>query len=111
MTSKPKSKQSSMFDTLAKKTEKRSSLSQLKPSITEIATDLKAQQGQASTVPKLAKTSRGRTSTGKRSDPLYTQVGCYLPRELNTKIKMKLIDDPRDFSDLVAELLRNWLTD
>jgi hypothetical protein len=110
MTSKPKSKQSSMFDTLARKTEKRSSSSQL-PSITEIATDLKAQQEQSSVAPTSIKTSRGRTSTGKRSDPLYTQVGCYLPRELNTRVKMRLVDDPRDFSDLVAELLHNWLAD
>ena len=112
MTSKPKSKQATMFDALAKKTEKRSSPDNPAPSVVEIATDLKsAQEPKASEMPEPTKQRRSRAKTGKRSDPSYTQVGCYLPRELNNRVKMKLVADSRDFSDLVAELLDDWLSE
>lgn len=111
MTSKPKSKQATMFDALAKKTGKRSSQGNLAPSVVEVAVDLKSgQKPQASELPEPTKQRRNRVKTGKRSDPSYTQVGCYLPRELNNRVKVKLVADPRDFSDLVAELLDNWLS-
>ena len=112
MTSKPKSKQATMFDALAKKTEKRPLPDNSAPSVVEIATDLKSgQKPQASELPEPTKQRRSRAKTGKRSDPSYTQVGCYLPRELNNRVKMKLVADSRDFSDLVAELLDDWLSE
>lgn len=112
MTRKPKSKQATMFDTLAKKTEQRSLPDSSSPSVVDIATDLKARQEPIpDELSELTKQRRSRAKTGKRSDPRYTQVGCYLPRELNNRVKMKLVADPRDFSDLVAELLDNWLSD
>ncbi|PZO20903.1 MAG: hypothetical protein DCF25_05925 [Leptolyngbya foveolarum] len=78
----------------------------------EIAADLKSKEALvASESLDLSKQLRSRAKTGKRSDPTYTQVGCYLPRALNNKVKVKLVEDSRDFSDLVAELLTDWLSD
>lgn len=52
---------------------------------------------------------RQRKATGKRSDPNYIQVGAYIPIELNKQVKRRLIDTDQDFSDLVAELLEQWV--
>lgn len=112
MTNKSQSKQSTMFDALAKKSDRRASSNKSDSSIVEIASDLKTKQQEPFSEPSTSTSPRkGRAKTGKRSDPRYTQVGCYIPRDLNTKIKMKLVDDPRDFSDLVAELLNSWLSE
>ena len=52
---------------------------------------------------------RGRAK-GKRSDPNYIQVGAYIPKELDRRVKRLLIDDDElDFSDLVAQLLEDWV--
>ena len=100
MTKNPKSKQSTMFDTLAKKTAKRSFSDEPGPSVVEIAADLKAKKEPLVDEPlKPIKQRRNRIKTGKRSDPSYTQVGCYLPRDLNNQVKVKLVADDRDFSD------------
>lgn len=112
MTRKTKPNQATMFDALAKKKEKRAPSNNSESSVVEIAADLKArQEPPADETSAPSKQRRGKAKTGKRSDPRYTQVGCYLPRDLNNKIKMKLVADPRDFSDLVAELLNKWVTD
>ena len=50
-----------------------------------------------------------RKATGKRSDPNYIQVGAYIPIELNKHVKRRLVDTNQDFSDLVAELLDQWV--
>ncbi len=52
---------------------------------------------------------RQRKATGKRSDPNYIQVGAYIPIELNKSVKRLLVDADEDFSDLVAELLEQWV--
>lgn len=52
---------------------------------------------------------RGRAK-GKRSDPNYTQVGAYIPKELDKAVKRKLLDTDQDFSELVADLLTKWLS-
>ena len=112
MTKKPKNKQASMFDALAKKTIKNSqptepeALSQNIESQVESKNDLTEDE-----VSKPEKQPRKRAKTGKRSDPAYTQVGCYLPRDLNNRVKVKLVGDHRDFSDLTAELLEKWLSE
>jgi len=51
---------------------------------------------------------RGRAK-GKRSDPNYTQVGAYIPKALDKAVKRKLVDEDRDFSELVAHLLNEWV--
>lgn len=50
-----------------------------------------------------------RQAAGKRSDPNYIQVGSYIPKELNKDVKRQLVDYEGDFSDLVAELLEDWV--
>jgi hypothetical protein len=52
---------------------------------------------------------RRRKATGKRSDPNYIQVGAYIPKELNKDVKRLLVDTEGDFSDLVTELLKQWV--
>jgi hypothetical protein len=51
---------------------------------------------------------RGRAK-GKRSDPNYEQVGAYIPKDLNKQVKRLLLDEEIDFSDLVAQLLSEWV--
>ncbi|MGB2925430.1 MAG: hypothetical protein WBB82_09020 [Limnothrix sp.] len=46
---------------------------------------------------------------GKRSDPSFTQVSAYIPKELHKQIKIELMDSDQDFSGLVTELLTEWL--
>ena len=48
---------------------------------------------------------------GKRSDPNFTQVSAYIPKDLNKRVKVELMKGDRQFSDLVTELLTNWLED
>ncbi len=49
--------------------------------------------------------------TGKSSNNAYTQVLTYIRRDTHRQIKKVLIDDieERDLSDLVEELLSDWL--
>lgn len=50
---------------------------------------------------------------GKRSDPNYKTVGIMLPLKAHKRAKILLMDDPeeRDFSDLMTELLEDWLAE
>lgn len=52
----------------------------------------------------------GRPKTGKRSNPDYRGVTVYLRKKHQREIDLWLRqrDDPRDFSDLVQELLDDW---
>jgi len=52
---------------------------------------------------------RQRKATGKRSDPNYIQVGAYVPIELNKSVKRLLVDKEQDFSELVSDLLAEWV--
>lgn len=52
---------------------------------------------------------RQRKAMGKRSDPNYIQVGAYIPKDLNKEVKRSLVDYEGDFSDLVTELLEQWV--
>lgn len=52
---------------------------------------------------------RQRKATGKRSDPNYIQVGAYVPIELNKSVKRLLLDKEQDFSELVSDLLAEWV--
>jgi len=58
-------------------------------------------------------TRRGRPATGKRSNPDYEQVTVYLRKDTSLAAKIALLQesDSRDFSDLVEELLGEWLRD
>ncbi len=54
---------------------------------------------------------RGRPAGGKRNNPDYEQVAAYIPKELNKRVKMRLLemDKDREFSELIEYLLRKWL--
>lgn len=48
---------------------------------------------------------------GKRSNPNYEQVGAYIPKALNLEVKRLLLDRELDFSDLVTQLLEQWVSE
>ncbi len=53
---------------------------------------------------------RGRPP-GKRSDPAYYQVGALIKMKTYKAVQKRLIDEDKDFSELVQELLEQWLAD
>ncbi|MBE9155715.1 hypothetical protein IQ265_02530 [Nodosilinea sp. LEGE 06152] len=69
----------------------------------------KREQGKAVPAPEVEPKKQQRKATGKRSDPNYVQVGAYIPIELNKRVKRRLVDTDKDFSELVAELLDQWV--
>jgi hypothetical protein len=56
---------------------------------------------------------RGRPSrsqvAGKRGDPDYRQVSAYVRKDTHQKVKMALLKEDLEFSELVEDLLRDWL--
>jgi hypothetical protein len=46
---------------------------------------------------------------GKRSDPAYRQISTYVRSDLYRTVKRELLMDERDFSDLMDELLADWV--
>ena len=54
-----------------------------------------------------------RRPQGKRVAPGYVQVGVYIPKKLHNEAKVKLIQEgaDRDFSQLVADLLTEYVND
>jgi hypothetical protein len=48
-------------------------------------------------------------SGGKRSNAQYRQVSAYVRKDTHRKVKMALLEDDREFSELVEELLGGWL--
>lgn len=46
---------------------------------------------------------------GKRGDPDYRQVSAYVRKDTHQKVKMALLEEDREFSELVEDLLRDWL--
>ena len=54
----------------------------------------------------------GRTRTagvGKRSDNDYRQVSAYIRKDTHQRVKIALLQEEREFSELVEELLSSWL--
>ena len=53
---------------------------------------------------------RGRP-TGKRSDPNYEQITAYIRKETHKDVKIALLQEGqgREFSELVEDLLSDWL--
>ena len=46
---------------------------------------------------------------GKRSDPAYRQISTYVRSDLYRSVKRELLLEDRDFSDLMDELLAEWI--
>lgn len=51
---------------------------------------------------------RGRP-TGKHSDPDYVQTTAYIRRSTRRDVKKVLLDQEREYSELIEELLLGWL--
>jgi hypothetical protein len=47
---------------------------------------------------------------GKRRDPAYRQISTYVRSDLYRSVKRELLMDERDFSDLMDELLAEWVS-
>ena len=56
-------------------------------------------------------TAKSLKTKGKRSDPEYEQVSAYIRKETYKNIKIALLQSAnhQNFSDLVEELLAQWL--
>ena len=52
---------------------------------------------------------RSAPSAGKRSDSDYKQVSAYIRRDTHFKVKLALLQEGREFSELVEELLGEWI--
>ena len=46
---------------------------------------------------------------GKKSDPDYAQVTVYMRKDNHLAAKKRLLDDGKEFSELVDELVTAWL--
>jgi hypothetical protein len=74
----------------------------------------KADNPKDETAPAQEVKRRGRpkgSGKGKRSSKDFKLAGAYLKRKTHSDVMRSLFDDPRDFSDLVEELLEGWLKD
>jgi hypothetical protein len=71
-------------------------------SATQKSTDLKTQRAETEPV----RVGRPRA---KRSDPQYQQVTAYIRRETYTAARKLLLDEQREFSELVEELVGEWV--
>ena len=97
-----------MFDDVLKgskasKKNKVEKIEEVKPAVTDPA-ETKDPQVVTTSTPKKRK------STGKRTDPTYKQVGAYIKKDTYLQIQKLLLDKPdKDFSDLVQELLSDYL--
>jgi len=54
---------------------------------------------------------RGRPPGGKRNDPDYEQVTAYIRKDIHRRAKIALLKEDRkiEFSELVDQLLADWL--
>ena len=59
----------------------------------------------------LGKSARSGRSRGKRSNPDFQQITAYIRKETHQKVKIALLQEGegREFSELVEELLEEWL--
>ena len=46
---------------------------------------------------------------GKRSNADYRQVSAYIRKDTHRKVKMALLEEDQEFSELVGRLLKEWL--
>jgi hypothetical protein len=60
-------------------------------------------------VPSAPQTPKMGRPGGKKTNPEYTQVTVYLRKDVHRQAKKILIDDGREFSELVDELVSGWI--
>lgn len=51
----------------------------------------------------------GGVGVGKRSNAEYRQVSAYIRKDTHRKVKMALLEEDQEFSELVGRLLEDWL--
>ncbi|WYL96845.1 MAG: CopG family transcriptional regulator [Gloeotrichia echinulata IR180] len=49
------------------------------------------------------------TSQSKSTDPDYTRTTIYLPKQLHRKLKTAAVSQERQMSDILTELVEQWL--
>ncbi len=49
------------------------------------------------------------TSQSKSTDPAYIRTTIYLPKQLHRQLKAAAVEQERQMSDIVAELIEQWL--
>jgi hypothetical protein len=52
---------------------------------------------------------RGRPAVGKRSDPDYITALAYVRKDTYDEVRNRLFPERREYSDLIQELLEQWL--
>ena len=100
--------QSSKFDFLKNKLDTQNS----ENSSTQNSENLTSQNSENSKSEEIevkeSKTLVGRPK-GKRSNPDYIQVTCYIKKGTHKSVKRGLFEIEKEFSELVEELLQKWL--
>lgn len=83
-------------------TKKQASKSQVPPA---------AKEAKVAHLPLAAVAIRRGRPAGKRSDPDFEAITAYIRKKTHKDVKIALLqeDKPREFSQLVEELLINWL--
>ena len=66
----------------------------------------KTTPGRKEAAPPTKKVGRPRA---KHSNPDYTQMSIYIPKDVRSKVKVRLFETGGEFSALVESLLREWL--
>lgn len=105
----PKKDASNLFARLAEQRQADATPPEL-PAQTATPPATPAPAAAAPDTPRTEPTPKGRAK-GKRSDPNYVQVGVYLPKALKKECDRRLLDEEIDFSELVAKLLNDWVSD
>ena len=75
--------------------------------VAENVTNLRAEPDLSPALPPPA--PKLRRPPGKSSDPHYIQVTVYLRKSVHQTARKMLIDERRQFSDLVDELVDQWI--
>ena len=57
----------------------------------------------------VARAEGGGGGGGKRSNAEYRQVSAYIRKDTHRKVKMALLEEEQEFSELVGQLLEDWL--
>ncbi len=71
--------------------------------------DLVKARTRAGTGPATARAESTVARGGKRSNDEYRQVSAYIRKDTHRRAKMALLEEDREFSELVEELLKGWL--
>ena len=77
-----------------------------KPDIQTSATEADASNQNISTSKRL----NSQTFKAKSSNPDYTRTTVYLPKKMHKKLKAIAVDEEREMSSIVEELIETWLS-